>query len=192
MTLFSDLRAPYGTITADPPWRYNRSGVQGAVDRQFSTMTAHDIAALPVEQLAADNAHLYLWTTNPLMFGHHANGPGPTAADIVEAWGFRYITLLTWLKTGPLGIGHYFRGETEHAAFGIRGKAPIPPAAREKNIVIAAKGRHSAKPAAFYDMVERVSPAPRLELFARQPRLGWDHWGHGYETTHTPTGKATP
>ena len=84
---------------------------------------------------------------------------------------------LTWHKLGQLGMGYYFRGDTEHVIFAVRGKAPIPPALRVSNHFAARKSRHSAKPDRFYELVERVSPEPRLELFARRRRYGWDVWG---------------
>jgi N6-adenosine-specific RNA methylase IME4 len=79
-------------------------------------------------------------------------------------------------------MGYYFRGDTEHVLFGIRGQLPIAPEKRERNWFEAAKTGHSQKPQAFLDLVERVSPEPRIELFARAPRLGWDSWGYGYES----------
>jgi N6-adenosine-specific RNA methylase IME4 len=181
----------YRTIVADPPWRYRVSagittrtshGTACAEDN-YPTMTNAEIMALPVRDLAADNAHLYVWVTNPKLYGDKDR---ITPRDIVEAWGFQYITLLTWIKKpGALGMGFYFRGETEHVVFAKRGDAPIPTSQREVNWFFAAKRRHSEKPDSFMDMVERVSPAPRLEMFSRRARLGWDTWGnealHGTE-----------
>ena len=135
----------------------------------YGTMTLDEICALPVEAMAADDAHLYVWVTNPLL---------PWGFDVVKAWGFDYVTTLTWEKQGTLGMGFSFRNQTEHVLFATRGKLAIPPEKRERNIFTAPKGRHSEKPDCFYDMVERVSPGPRVELFARRARLsGWDYWG---------------
>lgn len=169
------LSPPYATIVADPPWRYARSGVQGAVDDQYSTLSQQEIADLPVGELAADDAHLYLWVTTPKLW----DDPNPAA--IAAAWGFTYKTLITWVKGERVGIGWYYRVDTEHVLFCTRGKAPIPGEMRESNVLWAPRSAHSAKPASFLDMVERVSPGPRVELFARRQRFGWDHWGHGYE-----------
>ena len=170
----------YRTIVADPPWRYDTT--RGITTRtrgdgtyapeaahNYPTMTAAEVAALPVRDWLADDAHLYLWVTNPML---------PVAFPIVEAWGFRYTTLLTWRKLGTLGMGYYFRGDTEHVIFGVRGKAPIPADRRARNWFAAPKTGHSRKPDAFYEMVERVSPEPRLEMFARRRRYGWDVWGN--------------
>jgi len=179
--VFAGLTPPYSTIVADPPWAYR--GKPGTMlttankattrpDQQYSRMSAEAVAALPVGDLAAANAHVYLWTTNPIL---------PDSFAVLAAWGFNYVTTLTWLKTGTLGMGYYFRGDTEHVLFGVRGKAPIPPADRARNWFQAAKTGHSVKPPIFGDLVEQCSPGPYVELFARAPRLGWDSWGKGYE-----------
>ena len=168
----------YRTIVADPPWSYRNDGKTGILTTskseathpafQYRRMAIEGIAALPVGDWADDNAHLYLWVTNPQLF---------EAYPILEAWGFEYVTLLTWRKLGTLGMGYYFRGDTEHVIFGVRGKAPIAPALRARNWFAAPKVGHSVKPDRFYEMVERVSPGPYLELFARRRRYGWDVWG---------------
>lgn len=180
MTGWEGLTPPYRTIVADPPWRYdvvgrrNSAGTPTSVDGIYSTMTDADIVALPVADIAAPDAHLYLWATNARLFDCD-----PLA--IVGAWGFTYKTLLTWIKTGQPGLGSYFRGCTEHVLFCTRGNAPIPPESRERNHFTTQRTNHSVKPDAFYDLVERVSPEPRVDLFCRSPRFGWDSWGYGYE-----------
>lgn len=162
---------------ADPPWAYlNGSVPMGGVDKHFATMTNIDIAELPVRDWVDDDAHLYLWVTNPRLFAQgHDGGVGPH--EILQAWGFRYITLLTWLKPG-LGLGYYFRGCTEHVLFGVRGQAPIPGEIRLANYFTGPRAEHSRKPDAFLDMVETVSPGPYLEMFSRRARFGWDVWGN--------------
>ena len=170
----------YRTIVADPPWRYSttrgittRTRGDGTynpeAERNYPTMTVDELCAMPIGEQVAAEAHLYLWVTNPML---------PVAFPIIEAWGFRYVTMLTWRKLGTLGMGYYFRGDTEHVLFGVRGKAPIPAAMRPRNWFAASKTGHSRKPDLFYEMVERVSPEPRLELFARRRRYGWDVWGN--------------
>lgn len=177
--IWEGLSPPYSTIVADPPWHYSTTRQLTTAKTQkpdaeanYSTMTADEIAVLPVPALCADDAHCYLWTTNPML---------PVAFDVLDAWGFRYVTMLTWRKLGTLGLGYYFRGDTEHVLFGVRGKLPIAPADRRRNWFEAPKTGHSRKPAVFFDLVESVSPSPRVELFARAPLLGWDSWGKGYE-----------
>jgi N6-adenosine-specific RNA methylase IME4 len=167
----------YRTIVADPPWFYTNGTVpMGGVEHQYGTMTNAEIAAIPVRDFADRSAHLYLWVTNPRLFREETDGLGPR--DIMAVWGFRYVTMLTWHKLGAPGLGYYFRGDTEHILFGIRGKAPIEPAIRESNHFAASRGEHSAKPDRFYELVERVSPGPYLEMFARRRRYGWDVWGN--------------
>lgn len=169
----------YRTIVADPPWAYERAtglGGRRAAADNYPTMTNANIAALPVESMADVNAHLYLWVTNPRLFAESHDIVGPV--EMMRGWGFRYVTMLTWHKLGAPGMGWYFRGDTEHVLFGVRGKAPIDSAIRESNHFAARRSAHSAKPDRFYELVERVSPGPYLELFARRRRYGWDVWGN--------------
>lgn len=162
----------YRTIVADPPWPYeNESWGVGAVGSEYATLSFEDICALPVSDLAEREAHLYLWVTNAKLLDHDYSA-------LINAWGFSYKTCITWHKTACLGIGHYFRGETEHVLFCTRGRLPIPPEKRVRNHFDAPRGFHSSKPEAFLDLVEAVSPGPYLEMFARRARFGWDYWGN--------------
>ena len=180
----------YRTIVADPPWRYRKDGkrrvgdpsyaggVMRWAEQNYETMSNAELAALPVKEQAADDAHLYLWVTSPRLYGER-NDRNISPADIAAAWGFEYTTLLTWVKKpGAPGMGNYYRVDAEFILFCVRGRCPIPPAIRESSVITAPRGRHSEKPDCFYDLVERVSPGPRLELFARRARLGdWSYWG---------------
>jgi N6-adenosine-specific RNA methylase IME4 len=115
-------------------------------------------------------AHLHLWVTN----NHLSDG-----LDVMRSLGFRYITMRTWAKN-RIGLGQYWRGQTEHALFGVMGRL-LSMARTESTLVgkgIVKRTRHSEKPDVFFDEVERVSPGPRLELFARRPRDGWTVWGN--------------
>jgi N6-adenosine-specific RNA methylase IME4 len=168
------LDPPYGTIVADPPWRFGSQA--GAVSRgharkHYSTMDMDALVEMPVVDLAAPDAHLWLWCTNALMEDGYR---------IVRAWGFKPVTLLTWCKSGP-GVGYYLRNNTEHAIFATRGNPVVPEDKPLSTWFQWPSANHSAKPAGFGDIVEQVSPGPYLELFCRQPRFGWDSWGHGYE-----------
>lgn len=167
------LELPYSTIVADPPWplrkRPNES-IYGS--KKYSTMSLEDITAMPVADLAAKDAHLWLWVTNTYL---------PDAGPIVRAWGFEVTTIVTWCKPGP-GVGSYVRNNTEHLIFATRGKAMTPEDKPLSSWYQWPRGRHSVKPAAALDLIEQVSPGPYVELFARAPRLGWDSWGMGYET----------
>lgn len=164
----------FKTVCADPPWQYRQPG--GVTRMPYSGMTIPDLMRLPVADVAEENAHLYLWTTNSFMVEAH---------QIALAWGFRPITILTWIKT-KLGTGYYFRGCTEHVVFAVRGSLGIvrrdlrnyfetPDGAA----FVAPSGRHSAKPAAFFDLVEAASPGPYLEVFGRSmARMGWTALGN--------------
>ena len=154
----------FRTIVADPPWQYGNKATRGAAEDHYSTMTLDEICELEVN--AADDAHLYLWTTNGFL---------NEAFDVVDAWGFAYKTCLTWVKP-QIGLGNYFRGATEHILFGVRGNLPVEDR-NLRNWFEAPRGKHSAKPDLFYDLVEKASPEPRLEMFARRRRFGWETWG---------------
>lgn len=168
----------YRTIVADPPWRYiegKHSGLRGTAETHYPTMAMWEIVGLPVDSLSHDDAHLYLWVTNPVLTEQRTKGLSPN--DIARAWGFEPKTILTWVKD-RIGLGHYYRGQTEHVIFAVRGRAPIPESLRKSNVVRGPVRAHSQKPDSFYDLVELVSPEPRLEMFARRQRLGWDTWGN--------------
>jgi N6-adenosine-specific RNA methylase IME4 len=170
----------FGTILADPPWQFqNRTGKMAPEHRRLSrygTLTLEDIAALPVESVAADRSHLYLWVPNALL---------PEGLMVLKAWGFTYKSNIVWHKIrkdgGPdgRGVGFYFRNTTELVLFGTRGRDVRTLAAgrRQVNIVKTMKREHSRKPDEFYAVVEACSWGPRLELFARGPREGWTAWG---------------
>jgi N6-adenosine-specific RNA methylase IME4 len=165
----------YRTIVADPPWpsMHQRSTYhRGKPERHYSTMTVADISALPVGDIAADDAHLWLWGVNRLM---------EDAYTVVRAWGFTPMSLLTWCKPGP-GMGYYLRNNTEHCIFATRGRPMVPDEKVTSTWHVWKRRRHSEKPPEFYDIVETVSPAPRLELFARVKREGWHAWGNEVES----------
>jgi N6-adenosine-specific RNA methylase IME4 len=137
-------------------------------------MTLDQIAAMPVESLAATYCHLYLWTVNRFI---------TDAYQIATAWGFSPRMLLTWCKE-PIGQGpgREFASTTEFILLAKRGNGDGRAISRiNRNWWVWPRGHHSEKPPAFLDIVEQVSPAPYVELFARQPRFGWDSWGYGYE-----------
>jgi N6-adenosine-specific RNA methylase IME4 len=179
--MFEELTPPYNTIVADPPWPTNNPKARGQVGMadakpaaHYSTMSIDDICAMPVADLAAKNAHLYLWATSSGL---------DAGLAVAEAWGFTYKTTLTWCKDGTLGLGAYFRTQTEHVLFCVRGSLPtLDPAKGQRTYFHAPKIGHSRKPPAFGDIVEACSPGPFVELFCREPRMGWDTWGFGFET----------
>ena len=169
--MFDELRPPYSTIVADPPWRFGSAATKADARKHYSTMPTEDVCAMPVSSLASADAHLWLWGVNGMM---------EEAFAVVRAWGFRPITMVTWCKPGP-GVGHYLRNNTEHCILATRGKPLVPESKPLSTWFVWPKAAHSAKPDAFLDLVEQVSPAPRVELFCRRPRFGWDTWGKGYE-----------
>ena len=166
----------YKTIYADPPWPERGGGkIKRGADRHYNLMTIKEIKALPVAELAEDNCHLYLWTTNNYL---------PSALEVMKAWGFTYKTAITWGKD-KIGLGQYFRGQTEHCLFGVRGNLPykIESGKRQQGttLLLAPRTIHSKKPDEMRTMVERVSYPPFVELFARQSVGGWDSFGNQIE-----------
>lgn len=199
----------YRTLVADPPWPYENPGDftsgdtavargGGSVAR-YGRMSMDALKAM--EPPVAADAHAYIWTTNAFV---------PAAYELAEAWGFRPITMCTWVKTTeapiaiacpicgdyapcdvhdwrgqlPVGVvrasprtGYYFKGATEHCVFAVKGKGGDKWLEQHPTAWLWPRQGHSVKPEAFYDLVERVSPGPFLELFARRNRLGWDTWG---------------
>ena len=161
----------YATIVADPPWKYASAGATKAdASKHYDTQTLGWIMSLSddVRHLAAQDAHLWLWATNALM---------EEAYDVVRAWGFRPLTMLTWCKRQP-GVGYYLRNNTEHCILASRGRPLVPDDKPTSSWFVWPRGAHSSKPDAFYDTVEQVSPGPYLEMFSRRARLGWDVWGN--------------
>jgi N6-adenosine-specific RNA methylase IME4 len=179
------------TVYADPPWQFaNRTGKMAPEHRRlhrYRTMTTDEICALPVRSIVDTPAHLYLWCPNALL---------PWGLRVMEAWGFSYKTNLVWYKVrkdgGPdrRGVGFYYRNVTELLLFGTRGHLrTFKPARRIPNIVTSRKREHSRKPDELYRLIERCSPRPWLELFARHLRPGWVQWGdevdlNGYQPRH--------
>ena len=169
----------FETLLADPPWRFqNRTGKMApehARLARYATMTHDDIVSLPVSEIAAPQAHLYLWVPNALL----AEG-----LDVMKQWGFTYKTNLVWFKTrkdgGPdgRGVGFYFRNVTELVLFGVKGSLRTGDAGRTQvNLFAERKREHSRKPEALYDIIESCSSGPYIELFARHARANWHQWG---------------
>lgn len=182
----------YTVLVVDPPWSYGSAtgrtrtaefhydtiGNAGKeINRKSGAGIQAIIEATPVPALAAKNAHLYLWTTNPKL---------PFTFEVMRAWGFEYKTTLTWLKTradGGIhggGMGWFFRGATEHVLFGVRGDKGIPSALRKPNVVLAPTGAHSEKPAAFYDLLRSIYDGNErmVDMYARKAHPRFDAWGN--------------
>lgn len=171
----------YTIIYADPPWDYDSFGKRhkGKSPRKlwqehYNLMTKEELDALPVANLADTNCHLYLWTTNAFMYEAH---------QLAIHWGFRPITIITWVKD-RFGLGWYFRNQTEHMIFGVKGS--LPTTNRLPTFFNAKRTRHSAKPQEARDFIEKASSyEPRIELFAREKHEGWDVWGNEVESDIT-------
>ncbi|MCJ7510794.1 MAG: MT-A70 family methyltransferase [Dehalococcoidia bacterium] len=163
------------TLVADPPWPFDNTGSRGAAADHYPSLSIEAIAALevadrPVKDLAPEEAgHLYLWTPSSFL----AEG---IAARIARAWGFEPKCVLTWVKP-QVGVGNWFRGASEHVLFCVRGNLPLATREALSTWFMADRQEHSQKPDEFYHLVERASPGPRLELFARRHREGWEAWG---------------
>lgn len=158
----------FGTIYADPPWLYDNQGTRAASGNHYGGMTVEQLCELPVRELAADDAHLHLWTTNAFLF---------ECPRIFEAWGFEYRSAFVWVKP-QLGIGNYWRNSHEYLLTAIRGDAKRFNDRSLKSWLECDRGAHSAKPEMVRHMIERASPGPYLELFGRMPAPRWTVWGN--------------
>jgi len=180
----------FGTILADPPWQFqNRTGKVAPEHKRLSrypTMTLEDICRLPVEQIAAEPAHLYLWVPNALL---------PEGLEVMRRWGFRYVSNIVWHKvrkdggSDGRGVGFYFRNVTELLLFGVRGKNARTREAgrRQVNMIQSRKREHSRKPDEQYDIIEQCSYPEAIELFSRGKRPGWEAWGNQADESYKPT-----
>jgi N6-adenosine-specific RNA methylase IME4 len=169
-----ELGQRYPVILADPPWNYRlyneKSGSSRAAAEHYPTMTMNEICALPVSNLATDAAALFLWTTAPHL---------QESFQALAAWGFEYKTNAVWVKD-KIGLGFFIRGQHELMLIATRGDMPSPlPANRPPSVITAPRREHSRKPDEAYEMIERMyRQLPKIELFARQARPGWEVWGN--------------
>lgn len=185
----------YNVILADPPWRVKAGRTLGkytkkngkqiftgeddnARDLAYPSMTVEEIKAMRVKDIAADDAHLYMWVTN-----HHL----PHAFDIIKSWGFKYSTTLVWVKNSfGGGLGGTFKINTEFLLFARRGSLKAKQInfstwyQLKRNYENGAP-KHSKKPYFFHQLIEQTSPGKRIELFAREKRGDWDVWGNETE-----------
>jgi N6-adenosine-specific RNA methylase IME4 len=195
MSVFADLpQKHFGAILADPPWHFRaRTALQSNwtsrrdVEKHYAVMGSDDIAALPVKNLAAPDAHLFLWTTGPAL---------RQAFDIIEAWGFRYSAVgFTWVKMRRsydarqlrivptadhdlhVGLGLTTRKNAEFCLLGRRGSARRL-AKDVREIILSPVREHSRKPDEVYARIEAYCAGPYLDLFSRQSRPGWTTWGN--------------
>jgi len=171
----------YKTIVIDPPWQYgagypappNRPNCNPGVPKPmpYKTMTLDEIKALPLRDYAAENCELYLWTTQKYL---------PYSFDVLKAWGWKYCQTLLWCKK-PRGTGQggVYCPTNEFLILGRRGKMPK---VKRLDSTWWQINCHSRKPEFLQDMIENVSESPRLEIFARRKREGWDVFGNEVES----------
>lgn len=167
---------PYQIIYADPPWRYDQKGLQGAAEKHYSTMSLEDICKLPVGSISEKDSILFLWATFPQL---------PAALRVISAWGFKYKTVaFLWLKKNRkadswfFGLGFWTRGNAEVCLLATRGH-PKRQSSKIHQFIISPIEAHSKKPDIVRDkIVELAGDVPRIELFARQTTPGWDVWGN--------------
>jgi N6-adenosine-specific RNA methylase IME4 len=178
----------YNCIVIDPPWNQGKTGKRKVRPNQttvldYSTMNKQELLALPVQEWAAENSFLWLWATNskdkktkePIL---------KMAFDLLQEWNFNYYTTITWnKKTGPCPFGPY-QVITEHVLFAYKGKVIFPKECLGKmqTLFTEPQSMHSVKPAWFYEQIAKWFDGPKLDVFARQARPGFDGWGDEYGT----------
>jgi N6-adenosine-specific RNA methylase IME4 len=167
----------YRCIVTDNPWEYQSKRTGGnfssGARQKYSTMSLEQLASIPVKEIAFDDAVMFMWITTPLKDEIIQSG-------LIHTWGFAAKTTLYWIKTGRLGLGYWWRGNVEECLVCVRGNV-TPFRESTKNIIEAPPGEHSAKPEAFWNKIEPVIAKwnlnPKLEMFSRSARPGWDAFG---------------
>lgn len=168
----------YGTVLCDPPWSFETRSVKGqskSAQAHYDCLSLDDIKTLPVASVAAADCALFMWATWPMI---------RSAFDVLEAWGFAYKGLAwEWVKFNPetgkyaFGTGYGTRKNVEPCLLATRG-APKRQSASVRDLIMSPRREHSRKPDEQYAAIEALFPGPRLELFARHRRSGWDSWGN--------------
>lgn len=161
----------FGCIYADPPWQYGNQATRAATDNHYDTMTIQQLCDMPVAEVAADDAHLHLWTTNAFL---------QDAFKVMAAWGFEYRSCYVWVKP-QMGIGNYWRVSHEFMLLGIRGNAKRFLNHRQPSWGQFDRTKHSAKPEQIRQIIEFCSPGPFLEIFGRTRTPGWTVLGNQVE-----------
>lgn len=172
----------YSVILADPPWLYNRRAnrntrFRGGADAHYPMMSTAEIAALPVADLAAPDAVLFLWATFPRL---------QESLDVIKGWGFTYKTIgFTWCKLNTVsgtpffGVGYYSKSNAEPCLLATRGKTLKPAVDTVSSLILSPRMEHSRKPDEVHHRIEQMYPdARKIELFARRQHPGWDVWGN--------------
>jgi N6-adenosine-specific RNA methylase IME4 len=170
----------YKIIYADPPWRYQDNGCNGNAEQHYKTMSIFDLKELPINSIADDNCVLFMWATYPML---------KEALDLIESWGFKYKSIaFLWIKTTKngkyfYGLGRWTRGNTECCLLATKGK-PKRISASVFQIIEQPLTKHSEKPQEARDkIIKLMGDLPRIELFARTKKEGWDVWGNEVESS---------
>lgn len=169
------VRGGFGGIVADPPWEYD-GGKASRIRPDYHLLSVREICEIPVESLAAEQALLFLWVTASFT---------EAGFQVMRAWGFDPKAQIVWVKgridgdafVEHIGMGSYVRTSHELVLVGSRGGLTSIDRSIG-SVIIAPRGRHSAKPVSLLERVERLAPGPHLELFARTARPGWAAWGN--------------
>lgn len=175
----------FQTVSLDPPWPEHGGGkIKRGADRHYPLVPVKHMCGVislaePWPRVARD-AHMYMWVTNNYL---------PDGLGLMRDLGFRYVTNIAWIKDRS-GLGQYFRGKHELILFGVRGdgigirtdRRDLDTVLDEGGFVEAPRGKHSAKPTCFHELIEARSPGPYLEMFARSQRDGWTSWGNEAES----------
>jgi N6-adenosine-specific RNA methylase IME4 len=157
----------YDVIYIDPPWQYSNSGISGAAENHYPTMTIEQLGELKIP--SADNATMFVWVTNPILF---------EAVPLIEKWGFEYKTNMVWIKD-IAGQGFYVKGQHELLLICVKGNHRPDDSLYVRSVVQHPRLEHSQKPEVFYEIIEKLYPkAKYLEMFARNKREGWTSWGN--------------
>ncbi len=165
-----DVKGKFRTIVIDPPWEY-KVNIFGRTTPTYKLMSDEELVQFKEkidEWVAEDTCHLYMWTTNAFIW---------KSIDLGKQWGFEYKTCITWCKD-KIGMGSYFRNSTEHLLFFIKKGSK---STRDKSIGTwfeAKRGEHSEKPDKAYEIVEKMSYSPYLDIFGRKKRKGWTVYGN--------------
>lgn len=168
----------YPLIYADPPWQYQFSETDNRkIENHYPTMTLDEICDMDLDKITTDDCILFLWATSPKL---------QEAMEVIASWNFTYRSSFVWVKD-RIGMGYYARQRHELLLVAIKGSIPVPsPGDRLDSVVESPRLEHSSKPEVFYEMIEQMYPAlPKLELFARNNREGWNAWGNQYDTQLT-------
>ena len=161
----------FGCIYADPPWQYDNQATRASSNKHYHTMSIDDLCNLPISKLASKKCHLHLWTTNAFIFD---------VPKILKTWEFHYKSIFVWVKP-QMGIGNYWRVSHEFLITAIKAGSETFRDKSQMSWILTDRLSHSTKPEEVAQKIEKVSPGPFLELFARRTRQNWTCWGNEIE-----------